>query len=296
MRLPDFLIIGAMKAGTTSLYRDLLTNPRVFFPIDKEPGNLTKDDVLTETGRRAYAVLFNNAGPDQICGEASTQYTKLPDYPGVPQRARSLLGSDIKIIYLVRNPVDRAISHHRHLLAHQFIEETNIDKAVYSHPDIIHYSQYAMQVTPWLESFDESHIKIILFEDYIANRYGVVQTLSHFLQITPRTELVETETIFNRGADKPIVAGPFAFFQRNPIYRRLMRPLLRIEFKDRLRKALLPPASPPPPALSGNTLDYLIEQLQDDAQVLGRIMGLSDSPWNFEKTRANILKRSNEPE
>ena len=78
VRLPGFLIIGAMKAGTTTLYHDLLTNPQVFFPLDKEPGNLASHDVLGEDGRGRYASIFKTARPDQICGEASTTYTKLP--------------------------------------------------------------------------------------------------------------------------------------------------------------------------------------------------------------------------
>ncbi len=54
MRLSDFLIIGPQKAGTTTLYRDLLANPAIFLPIDKEPGNLREDGVLTVAGRSAY--------------------------------------------------------------------------------------------------------------------------------------------------------------------------------------------------------------------------------------------------
>ena len=52
MQLPDFLIIGSMKAGTTTLYRDPLTNPQIFFPRDKEPGNLP-----AVTGAKDKAIL-----------------------------------------------------------------------------------------------------------------------------------------------------------------------------------------------------------------------------------------------
>ncbi len=116
MRLPDFLIIGAQKAGTTTLYRDLLANPAIFLPIDKEPGNLCEDDLLTDTGRSAYARHFANASTDQLCGEATTSHTKRPDVLGVPARARRLLGDKLKVIYLVREPISRIISHHHHEL------------------------------------------------------------------------------------------------------------------------------------------------------------------------------------
>ena len=57
LRLPDFLIIGAMKAGTTSLYRDLDVNPNVFLAADKEPGDLARDAVREPRGLAGYARL-----------------------------------------------------------------------------------------------------------------------------------------------------------------------------------------------------------------------------------------------
>ena len=87
MPLPDFLIIGAMKAGTTTLYRDLMTNPAIFFPSEKEKSHLLRDEVLTEAGRRDYEKLFRRARPGQVLGIAPTRYTNLPDCPGVPGRA-----------------------------------------------------------------------------------------------------------------------------------------------------------------------------------------------------------------
>ena len=98
MTLPHFLIIGGMKCGSTTLYRDLLTHPRVFFPIDKEPCNLCDDRVLTDAGRAEYEALFKRARPDQLCAEASTDYTKLPDRPGVAARALRVLGPELKLI------------------------------------------------------------------------------------------------------------------------------------------------------------------------------------------------------
>ena len=116
MTLPGFLVVGAMKAGTTSLYRDLPTNPSVFMPIDKEPNNLLSDDVRTPQGLDDYARHFQRAGADQLCGEASTAYTMLPRHTGVPERALEVLGPDCRIIYLVREPVARIVSHHQHAL------------------------------------------------------------------------------------------------------------------------------------------------------------------------------------
>ena len=169
MRLPDFLIIGAMKSGTTTLYRDLMTNPAIFFPFDKEPAHLTKDGVLTPEGRLQYAELFEKAGDDQICGEASTLSTQLPQYPGVPRRARELLGDRAKLIYLIRNPVERTISHHRHT-ASRGIMPTALDDALDSNPELLSYSQYAMQAKAWLKHFDREQLSFVVFEEFIRDR------------------------------------------------------------------------------------------------------------------------------
>ena len=71
MTFPSFLIIGSMKAGTTSLFRDLRNNPAVFMPSDKELNNLNTDAVLTPHGSHDYEALFKGATPSQVCGEAN---------------------------------------------------------------------------------------------------------------------------------------------------------------------------------------------------------------------------------
>ncbi|MHC4218058.1 MAG: sulfotransferase domain-containing protein, partial [Planctomycetota bacterium] len=173
MRLSDFLIIGAMKAGTTSLYRDLLDNPAVFMPVEKEPANLLSDEVCTSVGRRAYARHFERARPDQVCGEATTGCAKLPDIPGVPQRAKRVLGPKVKAIYLVREPVSRIISQHHHERSSRKIS-CDIDTAVREHSRFIDFSRYAMQITPWLEALGPEQVMLVRFETYVAQRLETV--------------------------------------------------------------------------------------------------------------------------
>ena len=74
MKLPAFLIIGAMKSGTTTLYRDLLAHPDIFMPAHKEPSNLCHDRVLDENGLREYAHHFELAKSDQLIGVIASPY------------------------------------------------------------------------------------------------------------------------------------------------------------------------------------------------------------------------------
>ena len=288
MQLPDFLIIGAMKAGTTTLYHDLLTNPCVFFPADKEPGNLAVDDVLTEAGRRRYASMFKAARSDQICGEASTAYTKLPDIRGVPERARRVLGTQLKVIYVIREPVSRIISQHDHEHVYENMG-ADINQAVRESDPLINYSLYAMQIEPWLERLGPDRVRIIHFESYVEDRRRTVSSICEYLGIAPRPELVKPDDVFNPGDAAPAAAGLVWRMTKSRWYRKGVRPLLPMGLKSRLRAALLPkgPPRPDPPTL--RTVDYIIERIQDDSERLRQLMGRSAPLWDFDAVRRCFL-------
>lgn len=289
MRLPHFLIIGSMKAGTTSLYRDLLTNDRVFMPARKEPNNLCDDHVLTEKGRAEYAALFDAAREGQVLGEASTSYTKLPDFPGVPERCMKVLGADVKLIYLVRDPVVRAISHHRHA-SELGVITSPIDEAVHQHPMLVNYSKYAVQLRAWRDVYGQDSVMVIRFEDYVKDRPSWTARVSEHLGIEPRPDLVEVEKVFNKAEDKRVSKGPFALIQRQPIYRKMIKPLLPRSIRERASRNLLPKAEGDVAPPSESTLKFLIDQLRDDSRELASMVG-SPKPWwdlerNLEKAGA----------
>ena len=90
MALPDYLIIGAMKCGTSTLAVQLGAQPGLFMTTPKEP-NFFSDDVIYSRGAAWYQALFDDAKPGDIKGEASTHYTKLPTHPDTLSRLRNLL-------------------------------------------------------------------------------------------------------------------------------------------------------------------------------------------------------------
>ncbi|NER32103.1 MAG: sulfotransferase domain-containing protein, partial [Symploca sp. SIO1C4] len=77
MRLPDFLIIGAAKSGTTTLYKYLCRHPQICMSNPKEPDFFAIDHIYDQ-GIDWYSSLFSEARLKQVCGEASTTYTRLP--------------------------------------------------------------------------------------------------------------------------------------------------------------------------------------------------------------------------
>ena len=92
MQIPDFLIVGAMKAGTTTLYRDLSGHPGIYLPEEKEPETLVRFGNDEAAILRDYKSLLGRSPKGALTGEASTVYTKRPLHEGVAERAWRICG------------------------------------------------------------------------------------------------------------------------------------------------------------------------------------------------------------
>jgi hypothetical protein len=283
MLLPDFLIIGAMEAGTTTLYRDLMRHPSIFFPDDKEPGCLSHDHVLSNEGRTDYAALFAKARRNQCCGEASTNSTKLPNIQGVPRRAHSTIGPEVKIIYLLRNPIDRAISHHYHEYSRGTMPYGFAD-ALASHPELIYYGKYAMQAEAWLEYFSQGNLHFIVFEEFIANRAVVIRECLSFLGIDPGDDMpFETDRAHNVSFGAPVLhQGLLRTIREHQYYRRYCRPWLPLDVRQRIRTTLLPKAPPKPPPPHANVLRQLHSELECDVNATAELLKRNEPVWDLE--------------
>lgn len=106
-RLPDFVVIGAQKAGTTSLHEALAQHPAVMLPAVKELHYFT---LHSEQPLSWYAAHFADAQAGQLCGEATPYYLF---HPAVAQRLARCL-PDSRLIVLLRDPVARTLSHYFH--------------------------------------------------------------------------------------------------------------------------------------------------------------------------------------
>jgi len=283
MTQPVFLIIGAMKAGTTTLYRDLMTHPRLFFPLDKEPMNLADDRVLTPEGLAEYEAMFAAAGEGRLCGEASTGYTKLPVYPGVPARALRVLGARAKLVYLMRHPVQRTVSHHFHLYS-QGRAPRDIDAAIAQLPDLVDFSLYGMQLRPWLEAFGRDALLPVRFEDYVADRRDGAARVMAFLGVEPDASGVNAAAVFNRSEGKPVTRGGWTRVIGSPIYRRTLRHVLPPGVRDWGRRLLLPSAPPRPDPPSPTTVERLVGRFRQDHRLLRDLLGDDAPAWDMERS------------
>lgn len=278
LRLPSFLIIGAMKAGTTTLYRDLLDSGGIYFAPDKETDQLSTDAVLTQSGLAHYSALYESASATDICGDASTSYSKLPVVMGVPERAERVLGQSLKIIYVVRHPVDRIKSHH-HFLRIRDPSIGTLDVAVRSNPDYLNFSKYWMQLSPWRELFDETQILVVELERYARDRERALRTVRSFLNLDQVPLKPISETIYNQTYGQPIVTGIWRRVSDHPLYRRVIRPHLGTEFRRRAQLRLLPKSYSEAEHVGNDTLAYLQEALQEDVSLFQNHVGIGWE-WN----------------
>lgn len=199
-RLPTFMLIGAMKTGTTSLYEYLKAHEQVFMPDFKE-----LDFFVAEAnwlrGPEWYRRQFSGAGGARAVGEASTAYTQYPMHDGVPERiARMLPG--VRLVYVVRDPVERIRSHYQHLVM-TGVEKCPPEVAVLENPVYMACSRYAMQLERYLDHFPRDQILVVTSEALKDERAATVQQVYDFLGVDPTSEPEVLDTEFYRTAQRP---------------------------------------------------------------------------------------------
>jgi hypothetical protein len=180
---PDFLIIGAAKAATTSLSIMLREHPDVAFSKIKEPHFFSNPNKFA-LGWSWYRSLYDHKEPGNITGEASTSYSRIRSYPKVVRRIQRYL-PDVKIIYMVRNPLDRIRSAYIERLSEPAFGEAypSLEEALVKIPAMIDSSRHFEVYSAYRDRFLEKNIKIIWFEEFMAEPDSVFRDLCSFLEI-----------------------------------------------------------------------------------------------------------------
>lgn len=180
MTLPGFLVIGAQKSGTTSLYRYLQGHPEVHLPDWKEPGFFVEEQAWSR-GLAWYEGLFAGAG-DAVVGEASTSYTMFPYFDGVPERIRTVV-PDVRLIYVLREPVARMRSAYVHALS-SGVESRPIRQALLESATFLSVSQYALQLERYLEHFPRSQVLLVLSSALDEQRAATLHQVFDFIGVS----------------------------------------------------------------------------------------------------------------
>ena len=282
-RLPGFLVIGGMKCGTTTLHGDLELHPDICCG--------TKElNALTDRSGRAvtdiYQKSFASGHTDQLYGDVSTTYAMLPDHAGVVERAAKLLGPDLKLIYVVREPIARTISHHQHMMNSGSEQRMNpdVNLEIQRNSSLIDYSRYAYQIEPWLEKFGREQVCLVRFEDYINDRGGSLDILFKFLELRPH-DVLPHESGANRG-DTRLTAGSKIFkLYQTQFFKNVLKPYTPPSARSFFRRLLLKPAVQSYIAPSKKTIDQIYNAVHDDAKRLAGLFGHKTPLWDLDLAR-----------
>lgn len=204
MTMPNFLIIGAMKAGTTALYTYLEQHPQVYMSPIKEPNFFAFEgermsflapqdqegiNRTSVTDIEAYQALFKGVTNEKAIGEASHWYLYSPKAPGrihhhIPRA---------KLITVLRDPVERAYSQFLHFVRDGQEPLTDFARALQEEETRIRnnwaFGRYASrgfyhaQLKRYFDTFDRSQMKVYLYEDLTTDPVGVLRDIFQFLGV-----------------------------------------------------------------------------------------------------------------
>lgn len=198
MNKVSFIVIGAMKSGTTTLVNRLRCHPEIYIPKYKEPQYFSRSEKYC-LGEQWYENLFKKAGPNQKCGEGSTCYSRWPLFSGVAERIFSY-SPNILFIYLVRDPADRAYSHYRHGMLKKEFCYSSFQEAIDKNSEILSTSMYMTQIDQYLKYFPRKQFFFMRFEDL--DNDEIMCNLFRFLSLKDFNYQVHHKTVSNKAGDE----------------------------------------------------------------------------------------------
>lgn len=190
MRYPDFYIIGAMKAGTTSLYTLLDSHKQIHFGssedvYSKEPGYFSRDERF-QRGPEWYLEIYKEANENQLIGDASTCYSRWPFFKNTVERIFSVT-PNAKFIYIIREPVQRTYSHYRHRML-VLDKITTFSEYIDSDEEMMCASDYALQIKQYLKYFKRSQLHFLTLDQLKNHPNESINNICKFLNIDSISE------------------------------------------------------------------------------------------------------------
>jgi hypothetical protein len=290
--LPDFVVIGAMKCATTTLHEQLARQPGLFMSRLKEPSFFSDDQVYAK-GLGWYTAIFRDAKDHQLRGESSTHYTKLPAYPCTVDRLARLLPR-VKLIYVMRHPIDRLASHYLHELTVGRIK-VGLEQAVVHHPELVDYGRYSMQLEPYLDAFGPEAVHPVFFDRLIAEPDDELERIGRFLGASEPLVWDHSLKPQNVGRERLRDSPLRNAFVQAPVLATLRRALVPGVLSERVKSYWRIGVDPPriPPDLEARLRDVF----DADLARLGSWLGISLDCESFRSvTEREPTKLSEEAE
>jgi len=277
-KLPDFIIGGSPKSGTTSLHAYLAKHPDICFSSVKEPLYFNADRYLDED-ISPYATYFDTCAADKKIGEASSWYLRAAER-SAPRIKKWL--PEVKLIFILRNPVERAFSDYWYNIQLGYLPLTlSLSKIIEENgPDhfLLRTGLYYDQLKIFLQYFPQEQIKVLISENFRRNPEQELKTLYQFLEVEiPRVlPVVEDQntTLYPKNLKR------YQSFQRQ--FRSLDRKMVKHPILRSLRRRLFftqnRNAKPPFPEAEKARL-YEVFKIQNEA--LAQLLQEDLSIWEL---------------
>ncbi len=295
-RMPDFLVIGAMKGGSTTLFRMLAEHPQIYMCEPKEPGFFSRPERFAR-GLDWYASLFAGAGPGQLAGEASTCYSRWPHFGDVPGLVAKHL-PDAKLVYLLRHPVERAYSHYRHLMEERYARGSGpvieLRAALDEIPEILDASRYALQIEQYLAHFPRERLHVLTLDALRARPAETWRELQLFLGVEVRESSAGAVRVDNEYGTKVARGGMRGIIRRireMPGWRGIKqvlppawrigtrRWLLRPEVARRFQRGRVEAHREQLAPLDSETRAFMQRELEEATRALESLLGRALPEW-----------------
>lgn len=274
---PNLFLIGAAKGGSSTLAFHLASHPEVGMAA-KEP-NIFNQPTLEAC--RARLEAFRARGLDRRWVlDGSVNYSQHPKYPGVPGHIAALTDpASVRILYMLRHPVDRAISHyfwHRE----RFGEDRPITAACTPDSTYIVASRYDVQIRQYLDVFPAAQMRCLKHDTYFADVRGEFADLCRWLGIAddhvPDLEL-------RRGATRKDVTRTSRFplvnrlLRASPGLKRALAARIPQKYQKKIARGLSRPVARP--EVTAAERRFLLDQFAESLAETEKLTGLDLSDW-----------------
>ena len=291
-KLPNFIVIGAPKSGTTSLYYYLRQHPNTYLPVQKELHYFSYKQLKENTNgpgdrqvlnslcanRDEYDKHYASVRAEHAVGDISPSYL----YYGVQKQIQQELGP-IKIIVMLRNPVDKAYSQYMHLVRDQR-ETFPFYKALQAEEsrreqgwsDIWRYAEsslYAERLQAYMDCFGRENVHVIIFDEFIKDPQSIMVSLFKFLGLNENVT-VNTQEKYNRtGKTRSIKVANF--LNQPSILKSFVKRITPDAWRISLRLKIMDSNTAEKDEMDGRSAEYLRKYFSEDIEKLEELIGKS---------------------
>lgn len=283
MMQPTFFVIGAAKSGSSSLCELISQHPDICFSNPKEPKFFSHDENFSK-GWKWYQDFFAGGENAVAIGDGSVHYSMRTLFPNAAHRIFNA-SKTAKIIYIVRHPLERIVSHWRMYERSGNPKFSTLNQDVrkkYLKPNLIDASNYWFQISAYRDHFSDDQILILFFEDFIIKPKQVVRQCFDFLNLDHRVTLFKPQVArnaANKRLERPILKSIRSlsiferFFSKTPA-----------SLKSWVKNSFFLGPNPPArgiPQWDPDTRKWVIAQLIADTSIFLNFYGKEENYWIF---------------